>query len=64
MSGILLQPFIPGKAGELLDILGVAENRRGFEDAKIGADFSYGTPKRTPGNSPYDGLFPPLAVEN
>jgi len=64
LSGILLQPFIPDKAGELLDILGVAENRRRFEDAKLGADFAYGTPKRAPGMSAYDGLFPPLAVED
>lgn len=63
LSGILLQPFIPDKAGELLDILGVDESRRRFDDAKVGADFTYGVPKRDPGKSAYDGLFPPLAVE-
>ena len=64
MSGILLQPFIPDKANDLLDTLGVEEGRRTFDDARIGADFSYGTPKRDPGRFPYDALFPPLAVED
>lgn len=64
LSGILLQPFIPDKAGELLDVLGVDEKRRRFEDAEVGADFAYGTPKRDPGKSAYNGLFPPLAVED
>lgn len=64
LSGILLQPFIPDKAGELLDILGVDEGRRTFDDAKIGVDFTYGTPKRDPGKYSYDALFPPLAVED
>jgi methionyl-tRNA synthetase len=64
LAGILLQPFIPGKAADLLDVLGVAENRRSLADAKLSADFTYGTPKRDPGKSPFDALFPPLHVED
>lgn len=33
ISGILLQPIMPSKATELLDRLGVAEEKRGWEDA-------------------------------
>ncbi|KAL1869724.1 hypothetical protein VTK73DRAFT_2965 [Phialemonium thermophilum] len=64
ISGILLQPFIPDKAEEMLDIVGVDRTRRRFEDARVGADFTYGTPMRDPGKSAYDGLFPPLPVED
>jgi len=55
--GILLQPYIPEKAGELLDMLGVAEDRRLFVDAVVGADFTYGEAKK---EDPLQGLFPPL----
>lgn len=48
----------------MLDILGVDESRRMLVDAQVGADFTFGTPKRDPGKSAYDGLFPPLAVED
>jgi len=61
--GILLQPFMPAKATELLDVLGVNPDRRFLEDARLCADFSYGKPMRAPGRSAFDGLFPPLAVE-
>ena len=61
--GILLQPFMPDKASQLLDMLGVDKSRRGFDDAKIGADDSYGTPQVPLGKCAYDGLFPPLPVE-
>ena len=35
-TGILLQPVMPGKAGELLDALGVPEGQRVLKDAEFG----------------------------
>ena len=61
--GILLQPFMPAKAKELLEVLGVKPNRRFLQDARLQADLDFGTPMRNPGKSAFDGLFPPLAVE-
>ncbi|PVH78237.1 hypothetical protein DL98DRAFT_534095 [Cadophora sp. DSE1049] len=61
--GILLQPYMPGKASQLLDMLGVDESRRTFADAKLGADDSYGKAKVPVGRDAWDGLFPPLPVE-
>src|SRR3569833_496609 len=57
--GILLQPFIPTKAGELLDVLGVPETNRTFEHAQLGCDFDYGVAK----SDPKINLFPPLVLE-
>lgn len=62
--GLLLQPFMPDKAAEMLDLLGVAPNRRRFEYLGLGKDFSYGTPLRPIGSSALDAIFPPLAVED
>ncbi|GAA6001086.1 hypothetical protein JCM10207_007406 [Rhodosporidiobolus poonsookiae] len=36
LSGILLQPFMPDKAAQLLDMLGVPAARRRWEDAQLG----------------------------
>lgn len=65
VAGILLQPYIPDKASELLDVLGVDVARRNYDFALLGADDSYGVPKKSPGNSrnPWESLFPPLPVE-
>ena len=63
IAGILLQPYMPGKAAQLLDMLGVDESRRTFDDAKLGADFDYGVPKVSVGRDAHDGLFPPLPIE-
>lgn len=63
ISGIFLQAFIPDKAGEMLDMLGVDPSRRTFNDARLGADFDYGVPLRDLGTGTA-GLFPPLAVED
>lgn len=62
--GILLQPYMPEKAAQLLDMLGVDESRRTFDDAKLGVDVTYGEPKRALGKCAFDSLFPPLAVED
>lgn len=61
--GILLQPYMPGKSKTLLDMLGVEDSRRTFDDARIGADSTYGTAKAPLGNDAWDSLFPPLPVE-
>jgi len=61
--GILLQPFIPGKAANLLDMLGVSESRRTFADAQFGADLDWGKPILKEGKA-WPSLFPPLPVEN
>lgn len=68
VAGILLQPYMPEKASILLDKLGVATSRRGFEDAQFGVDGDYGESK-SPVTSDHvgskgDALFPHLAVED
>ncbi|KAK3377768.1 tRNA synthetases class I (M)-domain-containing protein [Podospora didyma] len=44
IAGILLQPFMPEKATELLDLLGVATENRTLEHARPYCDFHYGKP--------------------
>lgn len=63
VMGILLQPFMPGKAAEMLDVLGVSPDRRTFAQAALGKDFSYGKPLRSSSREEYGGLFPQLEVE-
>lgn len=58
--GILLQPFLPDKATQLLDTLGVAQDKRTFGHTSLRCDSSYGVPMVDPGSSRVDGLFPPL----
>ncbi|KEF51904.1 methionyl-tRNA synthetase [Exophiala aquamarina CBS 119918] len=56
---ILLQPFIPEKAKAALDMMNVDESWRTFADARVGADFLYGTDAyKTENRSP--PLFPAL----
>jgi methionyl-tRNA synthetase len=61
--GILLQPYMPGKAKMLLDQLGVDESRRSFDYCKPGADLEYGTPLIELGGQYQGVLFPPLPSE-
>ncbi|KUJ15546.1 uncharacterized protein LY89DRAFT_619546 [Mollisia scopiformis] len=63
MIGILLQPYMPTKSAQLLDMLGVKSNKRTFNDARLGADPDYGLAQVPLGKCAQDGLFPPLAVE-
>ncbi|KAI0472115.1 tRNA synthetases class I (M)-domain-containing protein [Xylariaceae sp. FL0804] len=59
--GILLQPFTPDKAAQLLDRLGVRAERRGLEWARrLDADETYGLS----GEPGQDKLFPQLPVED
>lgn len=62
--GILLQPYMPQKAMEMLDILGVPHKNRTFEFCGFGKDMDYGVPMRDPGRTAHESLFPPLDVEN
>jgi len=61
--GILLQPFMPDKASQLLDMIGVDPSRRTFADTYFGNDKSYGTPIAPLGKNAWDALFPPLSVD-
>ncbi|KAH9878576.1 hypothetical protein IAQ61_001848 [Plenodomus lingam] len=63
IAGILLQPYMPNQAAELLDQLGVARERRGFVDAVPGADTGYGVPMRELGSGHEGVLFPVLASD-
>ncbi|RYP16214.1 hypothetical protein DL765_005272 [Monosporascus sp. GIB2] len=64
VAGILLQAFMPGKAAETLDRLGVDLARRTLAFAEFGADADYGEPHVEVGLGPQDALFPPLPVED
>ncbi|PHH92242.1 hypothetical protein CDD83_8261 [Cordyceps sp. RAO-2017] len=46
IASILLQPFMPTKASDVLDELGVRQDRRTVEYAEMGKDVDYGTPSR------------------
>ncbi|KAM0278141.1 hypothetical protein ACHAQH_005339 [Verticillium albo-atrum] len=64
VSGILLQPFMPGKMSEMLDILGVHAERRSFDFATFRGDLEYGM-REAPGALPrgkWTGLFPPAVA--
>lgn len=61
ITGIFAQPFMPIKAKEMLDILGVHDTRRDFRYALWGADRHYGR-RRVQGAGPVH-LFPRLTEE-
>lgn len=64
VMGILLQPFMPTKSTQLLDMLGVQQSRRTLGHANLGSDTEYGMPMTALGSSgPNSGLFPGLIVE-
>lgn len=63
ICGILLQPFMPSKMKRLLDMLGVADDRRLYDHSTFGADLDYGVPKCDLGKGADDSLFPPLTAE-
>ncbi|KAI1135092.1 tRNA synthetases class I (M)-domain-containing protein [Hypoxylon sp. FL0543] len=64
LAGILLQPFMPEKSGQLLDRLGVSQDRRTLRFAELHADDSYGTSTVPLGEGAQSSLFPPLPVED
>ncbi|KAF6232018.1 hypothetical protein HO173_009855 [Letharia columbiana] len=59
ICGILLQPYMPAKMKQLLDMLGVAGDARMWVDADLGKDQDYGEPKDEIGKET-EMLFPPL----
>jgi len=61
--GILLQPYMPGKAKTLLDIMGVEDTKRTFVDTIFGSDGNYGSAIAPVGTGAWDALFPPLTLE-
>jgi methionyl-tRNA synthetase len=63
LVGIFLQPFMPEKAAQLLDILGVSEDRRTLQHARPFADFDYGTSLVPLDKKTQETLFPRL-LEN
>jgi methionyl-tRNA synthetase len=55
---------MPGKMAVLLDMIGVGDDARGFENAVFGSDENYGTPRIDLGQG-FDGvLFPPLISDS
>lgn len=65
MSAILLQPCMPEKAAQLLDMLGVEneDGKRNFAAARYGSDLDYGTSKVDLKKGTVGTLFPPLLSE-
>ncbi|KAF3351884.1 hypothetical protein VdG1_09534, partial [Verticillium dahliae VDG1] len=64
VAGLVLQPFMPGKMGEMLDILGVQPARRTFAYATFGGDVEYGARKEAAPlpRGKWTGLFPPAVA--
>ena len=60
ICGILLQPYMPGKTMTMLDMLGVSEDARKFENAILGSDKTFGKPMIGLGKGHRGVLFPPL----
>ncbi|KAG9515959.1 hypothetical protein KCV07_g7099, partial [Aureobasidium melanogenum] len=64
LAGIMLQPVMPAKAKQLLDMLGVADDRRNFADAQLGADKDYGVSRVPQGKGQAGVLFAPLMSDS
>jgi methionyl-tRNA synthetase len=62
IASIMLQPFMPDKMKTALDMLGVREDMRTLEQAKLFCDFEYGVPMTDIGigGKSAGTLFPPL----
>ncbi|KAF2405591.1 hypothetical protein EJ06DRAFT_526105 [Trichodelitschia bisporula] len=63
ISGILLQPYMPTKAHQLLDILGVEAHKRRLHDARPGMDVGYGGSGVVDRDGVVGTLFPPLIAD-
>jgi methionyl-tRNA synthetase len=57
ITGILLQPFMPTKAKEILDVFRVDSSKRKLSDATYGSDADYGE------DIEKKIIFPPLVSE-
>jgi len=62
LTAIMLLPIMPDKMGSLLDMIGVAKNRRTWQWCEAGKDDKYGEPPIgvTLGKGTSGVLFPPL----
>ena len=60
LVGIMLLPFMPTAASRLLDMIGVAEERRNWDWCHVGMDNSYGVPFVDLGRGEKGLLFPGL----
>ena len=58
--GILLQPYMPESMKRMLDMLGVDEGARKFQNAIVGSDSDFGTSKVELGRGRKGVLFEPL----
>lgn len=56
VGALFAQPFMPVKAAEILDVLGVSPDRRDLRFAMWGADSYYGKPRQI--GSPPAHIFP------
>lgn len=63
MLGIVLQPYMPNKATELLDQLGVHPEKRTLAFCKPGADLDYGESMTELGTGREGVLFPHLTSD-
>ncbi len=61
ICGVLLQPYMPAKMKQLLDMLGVAEDARLYANTTLGSDTDYGQPTSSLGEGMQEALFPPLS---
>lgn len=61
ICGILLQPYMPAKMKQLLDIMGVADGSRLYDNTALGSDKEYGNPRDAMGKGSQETLFPPLS---
>ncbi|KAL8994012.1 MAG: hypothetical protein Q9169_005911 [Polycauliona sp. 2 TL-2023] len=60
ICGIMLQPVMPQRMKHLLDLMGVDDGKRMFQDAVVGADREYGVPLVDIGKGRQGVVFPPL----
>lgn len=57
----MLQPWMPNKAAQLLDMIGVRDDRRSWEWCRLGSDAEYGESRVEVGKGLGKVLFPPIA---
>lgn len=60
ICGILLQPYMPAKMKQLLDMLGVANDARSYANTLVGSDHDFGQPMSSPEEDMHRVLFPSL----
>ena len=62
--GILLQPYMPETMKRMLDMLGVDEGARKFENTVVGSDADFGASKVELGRGRKGVLFEPLSSDD